>query len=222
MKSKHEKVVRNKLGLLRLAEELGNVSRACKVMGYSRDTFYRYKQAVEEGGVEALLEESRRGKANIRNRTAPEIEEAIVQMATELPAYGQERVSNELRRRGHTISPTGVRSVWLRHNLETRKKRLTALEKKVAEEGIVLTEAQVAALETQRRDDRSPWRNRNALSRISWVARHVLRGHPQGSWPHLSANVCRHVFEGCGREVVYEQNGAHIGGRVERPGASPL
>ena len=153
MKSKHEKVVRNKLGLLRLAEELGNVSRACKVMGYSRDTFYRYKQAVEEGGVEALLEESRRGKANIRNRTAPEIEEAIVQMATELPAYGQERVSNELRRRGQTISPTGVRSVWLRHNLETRKKRLTALEKKVAEEGIVLTEAQVAALETQRRDD---------------------------------------------------------------------
>ena len=74
-----QKIIKNKVGLLNLAEELGNVSRACKVMGYSRDTFYRYKQAVDEGGVEALIDKSRR-KPNLRNRTAPEIEEAIIRL----------------------------------------------------------------------------------------------------------------------------------------------
>jgi len=83
MTSTQQKVIRNKVGLLRLAEELGNVSRACQVMGYSRDTFYRYKQAAEEGGFEALVEQSRKGRPNLRNRTAPEIEEAIVALATD-------------------------------------------------------------------------------------------------------------------------------------------
>ncbi len=105
--STQQKIIKNKVGLLNLAEELGNVSRACKVMGYSRDTFYRYKQAVEEGGVEALIEKSRR-KPNLRNRTAPEIEQAIVALAVEEPAFGQVRVANELRKRGMPISPAGV------------------------------------------------------------------------------------------------------------------
>ena len=153
MTSTQQKVIRNKVGLLRLAEELGNVSRACQVMGYSRDTFYRYKQAAEEGGFEALVEQSRKGRPNLRNRTAPEIEEAIVAMATDEPALGQVRVSNELRKKGIVISPAGVRCVWQRHGLETMKKRLVALEKKVAEDGLVLTEAQVAALEKKRSKD---------------------------------------------------------------------
>jgi hypothetical protein len=150
--STHPTVIKHKVGLLRLAEELGNVSQACKVMGYSRDTFYRYRQAVDEGGVEALIDKSRR-KPNLRNRTAPEIEEAIVTLAVEEPALGQVRVSNELRKRGLTISPAGVRGVWQRHELETFKKRLVALERKVAEEGVILTEGQLAALERQRHDD---------------------------------------------------------------------
>jgi len=150
MTSTQQKVIRNKVGLLRLAEELGNVSRACHVMGYSRDTFYRYRQAVEEGGIEALVEQSRAGCPNVSNRTAPEVEEAIVAMATDQPALGQVRVSNELRKKGLHISPSGVRCVWQRHGLETKKKRLFALERKVAEEGMVLTEAQVAALEQKR------------------------------------------------------------------------
>lgn len=150
--STQQKIIKNKVGLLRLAEELGNVSRACKVMGYSRDTFYRYKQAVDEGGVEALIEKSRR-KPNLRNRTAPEIEETIVALALDEPALGQVRVANELRRRGLHISPAGVRGVWMRHDLQTFKKRLAALEKQVAEDGIVLTEKQVQALERKRQDD---------------------------------------------------------------------
>ena len=129
MTSTQQKVIRNKVGLLRLAEELGHVSRACQVMGYSRDTFYRYKQAAEEGGFEALVEQSRKGRPNLRNRTAPEIEEAIVALATDEPALGQVRVSNELRKKGMHISAAGVRCVWQRHGLETMKKRLFALEK---------------------------------------------------------------------------------------------
>ena len=150
--STHAKIIKHKVGLLHLAEALGNVSQACKVMGYSRDTFYRYQQAVEDGGVEALIEKSRR-KPNLRNRVAPELEEAVVTLAIDQPALGQVRVSNELRRRGDQISPAGVRGVWQRHDLETFKKRLAALEKKVAEEGVILTEGQLAALERQRHDD---------------------------------------------------------------------
>jgi transposase InsO family protein len=150
--TKDQKIIRNKIGLLNLAEELGNVSRACKVMGYSRDTFYRYRSLVEEGGFEALIEKNRK-KPNRKNRTAPEIEAAVVAMATDEPAYGQTRVANELRKRGTFISAAGVRCVWLRHDLQTFKKRLAALEKKVAAEGLILTEAQVTALEKKKQDD---------------------------------------------------------------------
>lgn len=146
------RVIQNKLGLLNLAEELNNVSKACRVMGFSRDTFYRYQNAHEEGGVEALLDKSRR-VPNRKNRTDEATEAATVAFALEQPAFGQVRASNELRKKGVFISPTGVRCVWLRHNLESFKKRLHALEQKVAQEGLILTEAQVVALEKKKDDD---------------------------------------------------------------------
>ena len=110
------RIIKHKVGLLNLAEELGNVSRACKTMGLSRDTFYRYKTAVEQGGVENLFDKSRR-QPNLKNRVDEPTEQAVISHAIEFPAHGQLRVSNELRKAGVFVSPSGVRSIWLRHNL---------------------------------------------------------------------------------------------------------
>lgn len=148
----NQPIVKHKLGLLNLAEELGNVSQACKIMGVSRDTFYRYQEAKATGGVEALLQKNRR-KPNLKNRVEEAVEQCVLDYAIEQPAHGQVRVSNELRKRGTFVSPSGVRSIWLRHELANFKQRLTALEKHVAATGSVLTEAQVVALEKKRDDD---------------------------------------------------------------------
>ena len=148
----NERIVKHKIGLLNLAEELTNVSRACKIMGLSRDTFYRYKAAVDNGGIDALIDKNRR-KPNVKNRVEEAIEIAIVDYAVEQPAHGQVRASNELRKRGIFVSPSGVRCVWLRNQLARFKDRLKALENKMAQEGTILTEVQVQALEKKKNDD---------------------------------------------------------------------
>ena len=152
MLNSNDKIIRHKVGLLNLAEELGNVSQACKVMGLSRDTFYRYKEASDSGGVKALLDKNRR-VPNLKNRVDEATESAVVQYAIDYPAHGQVRASNELRKLGTFVSPSGVRSIWLRHDLHCFKNRLRALEGKVAAEGIILTEAQIIALEKKKLDD---------------------------------------------------------------------
>jgi transposase InsO family protein len=148
------KLAMAKMNLLNLAEFLKNVSEACRINGVSRQHFYDIKKAYEEGGLEALKEKTRR-KPNLKNRIAPEIEKEVVTIAVEQPAYGQVRASNELRQKGVLVSPGGVRSIWVRHGLETFKKRLTRLEEKSAREGIVFTEAQLVALERVKKEKES-------------------------------------------------------------------
>jgi len=149
-----DKLIKRKLSLLELADYLKNVSQACRINGVSRQHFYDIRKTYEEHGIEGLKEKTRR-KPCIKNRVAPEVEEAVVAMAIEYPAYGQARAANELRKDGVLVSGGGVRSIWLRHNLETFKKRLNALEEKAAKEGIVYTEAQLTALETAKRERES-------------------------------------------------------------------
>jgi transposase InsO family protein len=145
-------IIKHKAGLLNLAEELQNVSKACKIMGVSRDTFYRYQEPVETDGLEGLINRERR-VPNLKNRVDEGTEQAVIGHAIDFPAHGQHRTSNELRKRGVFVSGSGVRSIWLRHKLENFKGRLSALEAKVANEGIVLSDGQIAALERKHEDD---------------------------------------------------------------------
>jgi hypothetical protein len=80
-------------------------------------------------------------------------QESVLAYAIDLPTHGQLHTSNELRKIGVFVSPSGVRSIWLRNSLGSKKQRLKALEKKAAEESLILTEAQVAALEKKKDDD---------------------------------------------------------------------
>ena len=144
--TQEQKIIRAKVGLLELARQLGNVSQACKMMGYSRDSFYRFKELYDAGGELALQELTRR-KPILKNRTPPAVEAIIVD-----PGAGPASLrADPYRQRASQTRPfdlAGRRSrVWLRHDLETMKKRLKALGPRSPKKGLVLTESQLAALE---------------------------------------------------------------------------
>jgi transposase InsO family protein len=139
-------IIRRKLNILELGETLGNISEACRKLGVSRQHHYDIKSAIEEDGLEGLLEKSRKSP-RLRNRVAPEIEQKVLDYSLEFPTQGQKRVANELKKQGIQISDGGIRSIWLRHNLQIASLRLKRLEKWSAENKGVLTESQVQALE---------------------------------------------------------------------------
>ena len=199
--TQEQKIIRAKVGLLELAKQLGNVSQACKMMGYSRDSFYRFKELYDKGGELALQEISRR-KPILKNRTPIEIEQAVVALAIEQPAWGQVRISEALKRRGLSISPAGVRCVWQRHDLTSMKLRLRALEAKVAQDGILLTEgADCRAREGQGRQG-GAWRVRQRVPRLLRGAGHLLCRHPKGRRADLSADLHRYLCQGRLRQTL--------------------
>ena len=138
---------KRKLSLLQLATELQNVSKACKIMGYHRDTFYEVRRAFQVGGVAALVEQTRGPKGAHPNRLPPETEQKVLDYALGFPTHGAQRTANQLRLQGLEISPSGVRNVWLRHDLEHRSKRLLRLEQESRQETFALSDEQIALLE---------------------------------------------------------------------------
>jgi len=190
-----EKIIKNKIGLLQLAEMLGNVSQACKVMGYSPDSFYRFKELYDQGGELALQDMSRK-KPLVKNRVEPRVEEAVVDFAIAKPAYGQLRVSNELKKQGIFISPGGVRSVWLRHDLETFQKRLKALEAKAAQEHFILTEDQLQAMEKAKQEKEAHGEIETEHPGYLGAQDTCYSGHDQKDRPDLSADLYRHLHQG--------------------------
>ena len=180
-----QKIIKTKVASSSSAKQLGNVSQACKIMGYSRDSVYRFTECYATGGEEALREISRR-KPNLHNRVAGDLEAAMVALAMDQPARGQIRVANELATQGRDLRAEASACVGSANDVITMQQRLKALEAKVAQEGHILTEAQLAALERVPRGERIPWRipapvpraTAGRRIRLTWVRARASAGSP--------------------------------------------
>ena len=142
--SSTDPLVAPKLALLRLAEELGNVAQACRIMGYSRDSYYRLKKQFDAGGEAALINQSRSRELK-KNQGADNIQQKVLEVAFDRPELGQRKVAEMLTNQGMKISHNGVRSVWLRYDLETRQKRFEALMAKSEQGELRITDRQMDA-----------------------------------------------------------------------------
>lgn len=139
-------IINRKVNILDLGRTLGNISEACRRLGVSRQHYYDIKKTIEEEGLDGLLEQSRRSP-RIGNRVPIEFEQKVLDYSLQYPTHGQTRTANELKLQGIVISASGVRSIWLRHNLQIKSLRLKRLEAWAAENTNILTESQVKALE---------------------------------------------------------------------------
>lgn len=142
-----DKIARRKLSLLQLAQELGNVSKACKIVGYSRQQFYEIRRNFQTYGAEGLLDRVAGPKNPHPNRVSAAVEEAILAYALEQPTHGAQRTADELLLCGVQVSSGGVRGVWSRHNLLSKHERLLRLEETTRKKKLALTEAQIRLLE---------------------------------------------------------------------------
>lgn len=146
MTTKH-KVARRKLSLLELASELNNVSKACQVMGYSRQQFYEIRRNFQTYGAQGLLDRLPGPKGPHPNRVSEEVEKTILEYSLHQPTHGPLRVAQQLVLRNVQVSAGGVRGVWSRHNLLNRHDRLLRLEKTVREQSLKLSDTQIRLLE---------------------------------------------------------------------------
>jgi transposase len=147
--STREKLIKARLGMLALAEELQNIRLACKRAGISRSHFYEIKQAFEKYGRDGLAPAARR-RPRMPNQTPPEWEQKILEMTEQFPTYSYVRISSQLKLLGVPVSAPAVRAVWLRHGLSLKFQRLLWLEQKTAARGGVLTERQLRLIQKHR------------------------------------------------------------------------
>ena len=137
-----KKLAHKRLTLLQLAEKLGNVSKACRMHKVSRSQFYEYKRSFQEYGLEGLVDKPPI-PATHPNQIPDATKDRIVRLSLEHPAFGQQRIADQLALEGLSVYPTTVRNVWIKENLETKYKRLLRLEEQLIEEGFELTEEQI-------------------------------------------------------------------------------
>jgi hypothetical protein len=120
--------IQKKLGVLELAEKLQNVSEASRLSGVSRDTIYRHRKLIKEGGVQALKRQVRADHIH-QNRTDQEVTSTVIEFSLDNPHLGQAQVSNQLKKYYQIeLSASGVRYVWLRENMQTCALRLQKKE----------------------------------------------------------------------------------------------
>jgi len=141
------KVARRKLSLLELAADLSNVSKACKLMGFSRQQFYEIRRNYQTYGAEGLIDRMPGARGPHPNRVDEAVELAILEHCLNRPTHGPLRVAQELTLKGIQVSSGGVRGVWSRHNLLTKQERLLRLEKSVKEQPFELSDDQIRLLE---------------------------------------------------------------------------
>ncbi len=191
--NQEQKVIRVKVGVLELAKQLGNVSAACRVMGYSRDSFYRFKELYDQGG-EAALQEISRHKPVLRNRVAPEVEQAVVEIAIGEPAWGQLRVANELKKRGLSVSAAGALRLAASQSRDHAEAAQSIGGKERAGRFGAEREPAQRAGKSQGRQG-SAWRVRERMAGLLRRAGYVLSRHAQGRRSHLSADFPRYLHE---------------------------
>ena len=144
-------IINRKTNIVELGKVLGNISEACRKLGVSRQHYYDIKGTIEEEGLQGLIAKSRT-RPRFSNRISVEIEKRILEYSLQNPVAGQKRVSNDLKQEGHIVSDGGVRGVWLRHQLTTKVLRLKRLEEHYKKTNCVLTESQLAALESAKEE----------------------------------------------------------------------
>ena len=142
-----EKVARRKLSLLELATDMQNVSKACRLMGYSRQQFYEIRRQYQVHGAAGLADRLPGARGPHPNRVADEVEKAVLDHCLAAPTQGCLRVAQELALKGIQISSTGVRGVWMRHGLLSKHERLLRLERAVREDKFTISEEQAKTLE---------------------------------------------------------------------------
>lgn len=142
-----EKVARRKLSLLELATDMQNVSKACRLMGYSRQQFYEIRRQYQTHGAAGLADRLPGPRGPHPNRVTDEVEKAVLEHCLGQPTQGCLRVAQELALKGTQISSTGVRGVWMRHGLLSKHDRLLRLERAVREEKLEISDEQAKTLE---------------------------------------------------------------------------